>query len=65
MRLRRPQCACVNDALGGRTANVALLPVTCPGCAACPGVVHQHMVLMALQDIAAEEEARAPAPWQP
>ncbi len=41
-----------------RPANVALIPVTCPGCAACPELIHQHMVLMAVHDIQPGAEAR-------
>ncbi len=49
----RSTCSFVNDGRVGpgqapRANNVALLPVTCPGCASCPTLLHQHMVLVTL-----------------
>jgi hypothetical protein len=57
------QCSCINDcrmAPGSqpRAANVAMLPVTCPGCDACPDITHQHMVLITVREIDAGSEAR-------
>ena len=42
--------------LPSRPANVAMLPVTCPGCDACPDLAHQHMVLVSVRDIETDAE---------